>query len=787
VEANKMVKKKNDSLIGRAFMILLVLLTLTYFLSAQTFDLVFKWVDQFRDGENIELKAQVNADSLTFLRGQETNIDSAAFDQLLKSNESKTSLQFKMINRKELVLEYQVEEKLRLEEKFEDNQPVGWKKVEFVEIQSYPLETWPQFIHEAVNHGLMEYKHIDIEGITYATFTFKQKAPSIIKSGQKSLKLTDEFYTYMKIPKDYQPHMLNSNQLVILVHEPHWLRVGQYQLIPGLKALIDSNSNYKFRFLVEGGFEEETKYIPTQPTLSILRDDVSRHVQVYSLLKHFIIDGPFAYRLLYDPDLPAVAIDDNNAVAATPREPQIERSKEREIFKRVYTKLEKIPQEQRKSALNTLTLLHYYSNADSQDLKGQDIVDYFRSLTQIHTSLSVELKSLEGQDFSGECSDLKSMADDYNTLIEGYEKALIRDSTMASNINEHFRSKYSERIPIVFIGSFHTPGIIERLDSGISYVVIEPRISMDVVSPSEKEQKNFDDALKSGSRLNYLKNLAGRLKLNVAPTQRELLPYCRDILKKEINQAQQREKEFKASSPLSPETTSRIINILEQNGSFSGISASFVDQGAPPMKPPIDGAFAAFSIDPDSENPKLFIYDRNEENWNRPDRLKYLKIAFIFPLIEEYKKNTRKADFNQDENSNRVFCKIFDPETQAFYFYDTSEGMDIYRWLVHPYPMYEPKDGRENEKEVDSEKRMTADENKGDEEKNTKDMKGKKGDQRDQIIDEKKEQEIKEKERKDLQKEVAGEGKIKKLFLFFIRFRISFLRPPALTEKKVYG
>jgi hypothetical protein len=632
-----MVKRKIESLIGRAFLILLLLLTLTYSISAQMFDPVFKWVDQFRGGENIELKAQVSSDSITFLRSQETKIDSAAFDQLLKSNKSEPSLQFKMINIKELVLEYEVDEKLRLEMKFKDNQTVGWKKVEFVEIQTYPLETWPQFLREAVNHGLMEYKHIEIEESTYATFIFKQKAPSIIESGQKSLKLTDEFYTYMKISKDYQPYLLNSNKLVILVHEPHWLRVGQYQLIPGLKALVDSNSNYKFRFLVEGGFEEETKYIPTQPTLSILRDDISRHVQVYRLLKHFIIDGPFAYRLLYNPDLPAVAIDDNNAVAATPREPQIERSKEREIFKRVYTKLEKISQEQRKNALNILTLLHYYSNADSQDLKGQDIVDYLRSLTQIHTSLSVELKSLEGQDFSGECSDLKSMADDYNTLIEVYGKALLRDSTMASNINEHFRSEYAERIPIVFIGSFHTPGIIERLDSGISYVVIEPRISMDVVSPSDKEQKNFEDALKSGSRLGYLKNLAGLLKLNVAPTKKEL-PYCRDILKKEIDQAQQREKEFKASSPLSPETTSRIINNLEQNGSFSGISASFVDQGAPPIKPPIDGAFAAFSIDPEGENPKLFIYDRNEENWNRPDRLKYLKMAFIFPLIEKYKK-----------------------------------------------------------------------------------------------------------------------------------------------------
>ena len=230
-------------------MILLVLLTLTYSISAQMFDPVFKWVDQFRGGENIELKAQVSADSITFFRSQETNIDPAAFDQLLKSNKSEPSLHFKMINRKELVLEYKVDEKLRLERKFEDNQTVGWMKVEFVEIQSYPLETWPQFLREAVNHGLMEYKHIEIEGRTYADFTFRQKTPSIIKSGKKSIKLTDEFYTYMKIPKDYQPYLLNSNKLVILVHEPHWLRVGQYQLIPGLKALIDSNSNYKFRFL----------------------------------------------------------------------------------------------------------------------------------------------------------------------------------------------------------------------------------------------------------------------------------------------------------------------------------------------------------------------------------------------------------------------------------------------------------------------------------------------------------------------------------------------------------
>ncbi|MGD2087149.1 MAG: hypothetical protein PVH61_13280 [Candidatus Aminicenantes bacterium] len=658
------------------------LLLLTSFMRAQSFAPVFEWIERFRDSEKVELKMQVNADSFTFLRSQSLEIDKATFTQLLRTADPKPAMQLKIIGEEELVLEYDVNEKLRLERRLKNNQLVGWKRIDFVPVKSYSLKAWAKFLHKAAAHGLMEFRVIEHKGMLFTTITFKQKGPSILKYGKKSLKLTNEFYKYMKIPGDYKTQLYNSDKFVILVHEPHGLRVGQYQMVPGLKALIDSNSNHKFRFLVEGGFKEETKFIPVKPTADILHEDVSRQVQVYGLLENYIIDGPLAYRLLYNPDLPSVAIDDNESINATPKQPHITRTQHQEILRKVYAKLKKIPGEEKKSAMEALTLLIYYTGADIGELKGQQLLNHYSKLNKFYLELSGKLRAFIEQDFSRECSQLDTLAEDYNTLTKVYQLALDRDSAMAVNINDHFRSKYAHCIPVAFIGNFHTQGIIAKLGSGIGHVVIEPRKS---TGYSDEERKNFPKALKPSSRLSYLKSLAGLLKLNVAPTKEEL-KICKLFLEKEAVKIQNLEKGFKVSSPLSLETTFKIKSIIEQNGSFNTVAVGFGGKGGPPQNP-IKGSnpFASFNTDPESGNPNLLLFDHEEKNWKQDDRLNYLKMAFIFPVRERYKDETRKGEFHQDENTNRIFCKIFDPETQTFYFYEV-DGMDIYQWLAPMHP-----------------------------------------------------------------------------------------------------
>jgi hypothetical protein len=723
-----MIRRKNNLVYG--VLVAILLLLLTSLIRAQSFAPVFEWIERFQDGEKVELKMQLNADSFTLLRSKVSDIDKATFEQLFKTGDSTPPMQLKIIGDEELVLEYDVNQKLRLERQLKNNQFVGWKRIDFVPVKSYPLKSWAKFLHKAVTHGLMEFKVIRYKGGVFTTITFKQKGPSILKYGKKALKLTNEFYKYMKIPGDYKPQLYSSNKFVILVHEPHGLRVGQYQMVPGLKALIDSNSNHKFRFLVEGGFIDETKFIPVKPTADILQEDVSRHAQVYSLLKNYIIDGPLAYRLLYNPDLPSVVIDDNESIKATPKQPHITRSRGLEILRKVYAKLKKIPGEEKKSAMGTLSLLSHYINADTGDLKGPQLLNYFSQLNKYYSDLSVKLGTFTGQDFSSECSQLDDLAKDYGTLRKVYQLALDRDSAMAVNINNHFRSKYAGYIPVAFIGNFHTPGIIAKLDSGISHVVIESRKS---TGYSDEERKNFNDALKPASRLNYLKSLAGLLKLNVAPTNQEL-KICKVFLAKEALRIQNLEKKFNLSSPLSLETTSKIKNIIKQNGSFNTVAVGFGGKGGPPQNP-IEGSkpFASFSTDPNNGNPNLVFFDHEEKNWKRDDRLNYLKIVLIFPVLERFKNETRKGEFHQDENTSRIFCKIFDPETQTFYFYEV-DGMDIYQWLAPMNPKY-----GEKTKPADS-KKMDVNKQERDDESPT-----------------------------------------------FIHFRLSFLKPLNLKEKKIYG
>jgi hypothetical protein len=268
------------------------------------------------------------------------------------------------------------------------------------------------------------------------------------------------------------------------------------------------------------------------------------------------------------------------------------------------------------------------------------------------------------------------------------------------------------------------------LGSGISHVVIEPRIS---AGYSGEERKNFNDALKPTSRLNYLKRLVGFLKLNVAPTKEEL-KICELFLAKEAVKIQNLGKGFGESSPLSLETTAKIKSIIEQNGSFNTVAVGFGGKGGPP-KNPIKGSkpFASFNTDPESGNPNLVLFDHEEKNWKRNDRLKYLKAVFILPVQERFKDETRKGEFHQDENTNRIFCKIFDPETQTFYFYEV-DGMDIYQWLAPMYHKYENKAKHTVSKKNDVNKQ------KGNDEKP-----------------------------------------------IFIHFRISFLKSLNLTEEKIYG
>jgi len=681
------MSKGQIKLLGGTLSLLLSLIVVSA-VAAQSFAPVFEWTKRVQKGEEIELKVHVGTDSFTFLRSRTTEIDQTTFQRLCGDTPPQ---QIKVLPDEELVFEYQINKLLQLEQTLRGNKPSAWRKIEFLEIASYPLIRWTDFLEQAVSQGLMEYELIEYEGESFVSLTFKQTDPSSLRFGTRSIRFSDEFYEDMKIVKEFKPWVGNTNNFVILVHEPHWSLSGQYQLIPGLKAFIDTNSQYQFRFLVEGYWEEEIKYIRAEPILDRFSKDVSKEAQVFALLRNFLIDGPFAYRLLYDPDLPALAIDDPERSKKTPPEQKIKDWTETsEVAKSIIQKLQGLPSDEIQNQWQILSLWVYYVRADASELKGPDIIKHLENVVELYDALIKSLETLQDQDFASEISFLEKQVSAYRTNSKRYQFALDGDYTMATNILTHFTSEeYSNRIPMAFIGNFHTPAITSHLRSeGIGYVVIEPRVSL---IATEREKENFNGALNKSfdTQYNYLRDLIGDLKLQVAPLPREL-PYYKSFLEREAPKIRRQKIIFRASSPLSPDNTSKIYNILERNGILSNAQAIFAGSGQTPP-PKLPGAFASFSFGPGGENPKLIIYDREEENWEHSDRLSYLeKILPILPY-EKFQRETRKASFSQDKETKRMFLWLFDPQTQKFYLFEGEETINIFKLL----PLPKPKDEEE--------------------------------------------------------------------------------------------
>ncbi len=592
----------------------------------------------------------------------------------------------------ELVIRYEINKLLYLKETRREDKSRVWEKTEFIRINSYPLKYWPDFIKQAISQGLMEYEAIEDEENLYISLIFKQADPSELQFGKQLLKFSDEFYEYMKISREFESWVGSTDKFVILVHEPHWSLAGQYQLVSGLKAFLDINSQYKFRFLVEGYFTEETKYIPTAPLLKRFSTDVSTISQVFSLLRNYFINGPYAYRLLYDPNLPAVAIDDPELIKKTPAKQRIKDLVEiSEVLGNTTQKLEKLPSNKISEAQWALNMLGLYASADIRELKGQALIDRQLHLAKFYDILANSLKELQFQDFASEISFLENQSKDYQTNSESYQIALERNTTMARNISEHFNSKeYSNRIPVVFIGSFHTPAVTSHLHSeGIGYVVIEPRV---LPIATEKEQKNFNEALGLDTRPSYLKKCRGNLlALQVAPIEKEITQYYEPFLKKrEAPRIKAQKAYFQQSfQSLHPNKINLTFlnEVLETNGFLNNTQISFAsdEMNLPPL---FQEAFASFSFDPEGGAPRLIFFHPEDKGWEREDRYRFLqKVSPIIPYegisYKEFQRQTRKVRFYQDQETNRIFCNSFDPESQTFYL---SEGDRIKIFNSLPLP-----------------------------------------------------------------------------------------------------
>ena len=293
---------------------------------------------------------------------------------------------------------------------------------------------------------------------------------------------------------------------------------------------------------------------------------------------------------------------------------------------------------------------------------------------------------------------------------------------MAGFINYHFRSKLGNRLPIAFIGSFHTPGIIAKLDSDVGYVVIEPQRN---AGATKQEMERFNNALHGFK--NHIQTLTNR-KLHTKTDAEDIERYL----------AAEDKKISTLSLP--PELTKvfggaagQIMNSIQSNNVLAGAEVLLADvSGAivPSNVPRLPGLIASFhpsggggninnggggggSITngegggninngggggnlinnggrisglPSNENKPMFVLypekkgesgwqgQTEQQNWSNPDRLNFLKYLVFIPPAEMLAKNTKKASIEQF--GDKIYMVYHEPDTGDYYIFEGDKGIN---------------------------------------------------------------------------------------------------------------
>lgn len=631
---------------------------------ARPFEVFLNEVDAARRGENRWLLLRVEDDQLAILRGQASALDADAFGELIEKASEEDVRPAYPGSRSDgtPVLVYTLSPGVQVEAYLE-GESLEYSKIDYAELAQYPSKKLVPLLKEAVFHGLETFRPIPEVGVF---LSFRRTGPAECLLGSQEIRLPTELYRDMRIVGRYGRRAGTSGG-VIFVHEPHWMLGGQYQLISGVKALIDANPSARFHFLVEGWYDKLTKDVQTGPTRACLREDVPARPQVLHLLDAFLVDGPFAYRLLHAPDLPAVAIDDPQVIADTPPAlPSPERSL-LSCLKAVETRLK------RGKELSLLSRLHsqLVIAQHLRRLESEEAIAHYEAMAELCRAIV---------DATAKKPELKGMAE-RQTLLEHArvlkreavrcKKALLRDGVMADAIEEWLKHTPQPAVPLVFIGNFHTKALIDRLPEEYGYVVLEPRIQY----AGGECRGRFNKALHSRSRTSYLKGLP--LKLPVAPHPTEL-PAYRSILERVAADLQKRRGAFVTSSPLGTRTSRRIIAAVESNGALCGAEVGFGDEGTSPPSP-FEGAFASVDLTPGKK--RLLLYDQVEENWQADDRLRYLSRAGHV-LIGRDDDETPTVWFDYDEQTRRVFFLVYTPKTRSCYLFEGDGPMDVLNTLL---------------------------------------------------------------------------------------------------------
>ena len=522
----------------------------------------------------------------------------------------------------------------------------------------------------------------------FYTFSFSPVTPETFSAAGRSVALDADFRENMRFSPEYPPQT-GPNGFVVLLHDPHQHIAGRYQTLAALRALSLTNPGLKFRFLVEGLYQEDRSIPFNGVEMKVNAAGETRGAFVYSLLSRFLINTPTAYRLLYDQGMPAHAIDDNSKLqypAPPPGRANRDQLTSLSNLIKAVVQANSLSDLDKVQAVETIKDAAIYIRAQQREASGDELVSYYRKSSRKAAALAQSLKTADADALAADAAY-------WEWQRMQYQNALDRNSSMVREIVSQIRVAAGD-LPVAFIGNFHTSGIIPGLQAaGIGYVVIEPRL---IVPYTEEESRAFEQANHGNSRETYLSSVRLNMGFNglTAAEVRKLDSKFDARLADARTVQTSFERDFSAI-PGSAIIVDRLAATRNNNGSISEL---VISSGGNQPPPPGDFGAAFAWFDPNdgkpSGKPTLVIADPKDRKWSGWERYNFLRNALFFPPQERAGITVEAGlNFYPDPGSGLMFVAMYDAKTKRTYCFER-EARKISALIPAPFPQTGDRDAR---------------------------------------------------------------------------------------------
>ena len=647
-----------------------------------------------RTGDN-EIVVRFAGNSFQVLRGANENLDAEKGEALAKEAEALPSLRFSKTGE---WIEYSVGQRLTVARPItssgEADTTRPWKVHSLVPIGTFEVSSWRSFIGFALANGLAGVTEFKLRNESALTLLFAPVTPTSVLAGMRTLVFDHHFANAMRVSPLY-PARSGKNGFVILLHDPHASVAGRFETLVGLRALISANPTVPFRFLVEGAYEDGDRSIGLAGMDRVITPGVpGGNAVVSQLLAQYVINAPTAYRLMHDRTIDTFAIDNNELLKYdAPRSPRLPWQQVDTLLRLIAAvkRADLLPELKSKLVNQLITAVVFTKASVGDDSSDATLVDHFTALSDLNHKLADLGRAVQksgGDVTSADIDGLEQDALAYSDQAETYRKALDRNRTMTPFIIAAARTS-SSAMPIAFIGSYHTRGIVAELQkASIGYVVIEPRPR---IAPSELEQQSFDRANHLNTRRAYLSDLGFNMGMNLPrPPEVEtfIKPKMKGTLARVESQLAATRTEFQALDVPSV-NLDKLVDAANTNPAL--VSARIGFGGGTPPPPEFRTAFAFFEPGDGEGNSRLLLVDAKDRRWKDGDRYEFLKAALFRPPKRSGDLEIRQAiAFYPQPGSRRLFATVYEPESHRIYCF---EGDPQAVALLVPIPIGDAKRG----------------------------------------------------------------------------------------------